>query len=438
MRVLRAPLFWLAIAAIVRVVLVQPWIWPDSHRYLSEAESLLRGAGYATDGVLETYFPPGYPVFVAAVFWVWHSLPFLVAVQIALSIASCWLIYLAVRPRGDLPAVIALAAMALHFWIALFAGAVLAETLAIFLASLLVHLLSKVEQDTTSVLVALCVGVSCMSLALTVPLMAPVGAAIVLSVAFERRKRFAFLAALFGGALLLYVPWQIHCQRAIGEMPLLTLYRFPKEAYLKRGLALWIRTWARTQDDMNAYVSAKYFDSIPDDAFASREQRSRLTSLHAQYREQLRIADKNRLSDSLDRLTLVHDRAFEAAALRRMRERPFSFHVVLPLIRSFHLWFDEPVYGDKMPIRFIGRIVWTSVSILYVLYPLLFLGTAALALLSRKPIPIAICIGTIAYTFLSAYTALGEERRNFEFIPLLLFLLFYLPARKPRRLRGSG
>ncbi len=422
----RSPLFWgLALAIVVRILLVKPWLWPDSQRYLGEAESLLRGEGYATDGTLETSLPPGYPVFVAIVFRVYHSVRFLVAVQFGLSVASCWLVYRAVLPRSRALATSALYALAMHGWIAIFAGCVLSETLGIFLTSLLACYLSRHDRSPSAV-GCLVLGLICSALPLTIPATFPLALGVALTIAWQNRTRFVQLGVFAVGNLLLLTPWGLHTYCAIGTVPL-TLYRFPPGGYIGEGLQLWMRTWVRTQRDMSAYTQAKDFDAIPDSVFSSVNERLQLNELHARWRKALMRATTIGRRDGSDALGREHDQAFRRVGERRVREDPVRFRFVLPVIRAVHLWLDEPVYGEKPPIRFVGRIIYTGASVLYVAYVVLFVSAGALAAFRARPVPIAICAGTVVYSLASGYWAIGEERRNYEFVPLLLFLLYYWP-----------
>jgi hypothetical protein len=42
---------------------------------------------------------------------------------------------------------------------------------------------------------------------------------------------------------------------------------------------------------------------------------------------------------------------------------------------------------------------------------------------------LAIVMGVLAYTLVSSYFAMSEFRRNLPFVPAILYLAYYVPAR---------
>lgn len=58
-------LCWSA-AAVTLFVFFNAGSTPDSDRFLSQADAIFSGEGFLTYGRLETWLPPGYPVFLAA------------------------------------------------------------------------------------------------------------------------------------------------------------------------------------------------------------------------------------------------------------------------------------------------------------------------------------------------------------------------------------
>src|SRR5436305_14757521 len=66
-------MLWILISLAVKLPLaacVGPHPSGDEARYTGQAHSLLSGHGFSEDGRPETSLPPGYPVFLAAVFGV--------------------------------------------------------------------------------------------------------------------------------------------------------------------------------------------------------------------------------------------------------------------------------------------------------------------------------------------------------------------------------
>jgi len=117
-----SPVFWaLTLAALVRIIVFvtpSPNGGGDSARFLYQAEALLNGRGFLWDDVPCTDLPPGYPVFLALLRSVSSSLLLVVFVQFVLSVLSCYLIYLAIRPRSERLAIAGLLAYAAYPWVA--------------------------------------------------------------------------------------------------------------------------------------------------------------------------------------------------------------------------------------------------------------------------------------------------------------------------------
>lgn len=434
-QLLKNPLTWgLLLAGVLRAVLFIPHIPPDGLRYIEQAQLLLDGESFR----LRTNVPPGYPAFLAllslgtgtpldpsslTIVWVSHVL---------MSMASCWLVYAAIRPRAPRAAVVALFCMAASPVVARLLSYLLSETFSAFLSSILVFELSRVERHGANSFRALSVGFLCVALLLTSPAAIFLAFLIWCYVAWGQRRHLKNVALLAAGSLLLMIPWQLHCYRVVGR-PLLTIY-----TSLDKSMApynLWCQTWMETQHDLGARWRPEQFHSLPDSLFASAEEREELMALYAAKFE----------LGNVD----VDLEPFRPAALRRIAEDPWQFYLFLPAKRCFSLWFDTD-YGRREAIQLLDHFPFTKgistgqtaveTTIRNVVgavgflgfngVPLVLLVVEVLGMCSRRLMPWIIVFSVAIYTIISAAEAWGEFRRNVPFYPAILFILFYAYSNK--------
>jgi hypothetical protein len=419
----------------------------------------LRGEGFVEGRGPTTTLPPGYPVFLSLAFFFWDNPPVVgLLTNFGLSFLSIWLTYAALRPRSQRYANVAAFALAAHPFLAMYVGQMSSETFGVFLVSLLVFHLSRYER-AGSLVNTFAIGFLCMAIALTSPVVVFLSAAVWLVVAFRSRQRPGQVTFLALGALVLFVPWQRHCYRAVGHLePLLygratTISTTGKSAItrnseredavnLNSGITRWIRSWLVRPTHEAIWWAPSTFDVIPADVFDSGEQRQLLGDLYRRSFLQPQTIDVN-----------AYDKAFAAAADRRIEQRPLHFYAGLPLLRGALLWIDSPYdfayidWIDQVPRLTVatfrenqasvgtGRAVLrlgrafcrAAVAGLYLAYPLGFVWLAFRTCRDRRFIPAALVLGALAYTWVSGYYAMVDCRRNLVFFPALLFLTYYLP-----------
>jgi hypothetical protein len=435
-RMLRNPAIWcLLLAGLVRTVLFIPDLTPDSWRFIFQAKSLLAGEGFLTFALQPcTSLPPGYPVFLALVhlislarFDVWILFTWIL--QLLMSLASCYLVCAAVRPKAPRAAVGAFLLMAVSPMLARLAGYILSETFSTFLASLLVLAVSRLETRGSNLFHSFFLGFLCVGLLLTAPATIVLAFLIWCYVAWSNRKSPTDLAALIVGSLILMIPWQIHCYRATGKLQptvYTSLTGHPS------GFKLWCCTWVSTQYDMGVWWHPEQFRTLPDSLFSSTKQREELTALY--YKEGSARLQDPQVSEP-----------FHAAALQRINENPWRFYLMLPTRRAFSLWFDIE-YGWSKAIQQLHRfsitdgipsghstlqvairnIIGIAGILAYNGVHLALLLIVVLGLFSRKLMPWLIVSSAAIYTVISAVTAMGEFRRDLPFYPAVLFILYYL------------
>ncbi len=221
----------------------------DAVRFLAQADSLLDGQGYAYLGKPETTLPPGYPVFLFLILKVRHSIVLVRVTELLLAVIACWLVYFAMKPRGERFACVATLAMAAHPWLGLTATGILSEPLSVFLVSLIVFGISRMEGWPKQRVWAFIIGWATGGLALTAPAAIFLCIALVIGALWLSRRDVAAVGALFAGGVLLLIPWQVHCYRATGHIQP-TLYTLNDSHFFEAGRALWIRSWSEREGDL--------------------------------------------------------------------------------------------------------------------------------------------------------------------------------------------
>lgn len=424
----------------------------DPTRFIWQADQLLAGNGYLhhpgftmhQGPVPCTSLPPGYPIFLAGLFAISRSFPFVMAVQIALSVASCWLVYAAVRPRSEFFAIVALGIMATNSWLVAYSTELMSEILGVFLMSLLIFAVARQENRHFSKKNALAIGMLAMALPLTSPATAPTSLLLLCWTLWHHRRDGEYLLFAVVGAVLVMGPWQVYCYKITGHFVprILTRYEGPGNKEARHWLNTWVRRPADFLNGANTFFwpnDTPDFSGVPDYAFSSAEERIRL--------ETLRLTDgpavRGRGQVLIDELVRITQQRHDD----NWRYR----HWQLRATRAFYLWWDTFTPKPRS-IRFLDRLSWQSfqhhradvglprailrvirgipsgviasiqaVSVAGIIVLLVF------GVLSRKPAALAIVAGLLVYVWITSTGAGSELRRNQPFFPAILFLLYYLP-----------
>ncbi len=403
---------------------------PDSFRYIKQAESLMSGRGYPSfdslGAPLASAPPPGYPIFIAAVYTIAHSDVLLRLCHLALSIVSCYLVYFSLKPRNSGVAYIALVAFAISPWTGRIMMCVLSEPLSIFLSSCVVYCLSRFELETEGPLLSIFGGLSISSLMLTAPATVPLGFALLTYLLWKKRKKKQLMTMLFLAWLAPMIPWQLDCYHRTGRIQPTIYYLLPNSAFT-RGFTQWFRTWSTGTDLSYIFGGANsLLRNAPRLAFSSEGERNKVLQWSAD------VVNAKISSEEYDRLlsNLAHE---------RVRQNRFQNYFVLPFKRAVALWSDVgPVWRWGIEKATIASLFdQVKQGILHVLFywlPSVFLVLiyhsqnlfwcylASLSLASRRWLPLLMICAVLFYTCLTAFTALCEERRNYSFYPFLFFL----------------
>lgn len=420
-----------ALALLLALLFFEPTRTPDGERFALQADDLRAGRVFAWGGAPTVSHPPGYPVFLSL-------LPRLddagrARVNVALWVASCVLLHLLLRPAGRRAALGCALALAANPWAARQASYPMSEPLALLLALLLLCAARHLSADHPFLAsLSLLTGLGASALALTAPGLLVVVAGVVASTLWNvRAERVAVVALLLGVALPM-LPWQLHCLRATGRIEWLVLAR---AGNFTAGRGLWARTWLLRESELAHVWHAERVADAPARAFRDEAERAALAQLAA-------AGDRQALDAALG------DAAERARAAAPSRVTSFT------LARAALLWLDMPALGHVQPswvlrlspatwradaaavgarrawLRLAKGLACTAAQAAYAAWALLLAWLAWRGLTSRRPLAVAIVIGTLAYTLVSAHSALGEARRNLPFAALLLAL----PALAARRL----
>jgi 4-amino-4-deoxy-L-arabinose transferase-like glycosyltransferase len=334
----------------------------DTKTYLELAQNLLDAHTYGLvilgQVVPVDVRPPGYPLFVAAVYAIFgRSDATLRVAQAIVDLAGCFLIAALAarlapeRTRGRVGlAGLWLAAMCP--FVANYAAVPLTEVLAVFLTSATLLLLVRAWQREETGGVACdrfawlgagaVAGLATLVRAESPLLLAAAGLAIGL-VCVKRRQWQRIVRTgiwLAAGLLLPLLPWGLRNWATLGHAQLLAprYAEFPGE-YVPRGFYAWTGTWlVRFRDVYLApwklEVEQILVDDLPAAAFDSPAERERVASLLDDYNESLAM-------------TPEIDDAFASLARERTRRHPLRTWLWVPLNRVATLWLTPRV--DLLP-----------------------------------------------------------------------------------------
>jgi hypothetical protein len=420
---------------------------PDWARFNDEALSMLAGQGYRTMGQLETSLPPGYPLLIATMKLLGASDWNVVALQAVLFVAACNLIYFSMHGYSRQAAIIGMGALAIHPLAVRLTGYYLSETLGLFLCASLIFLYSRIERNRAKEATVLLFGAVAVFLPLTSPALIITSFLLFALATVKLLHRRAFLVAASGiaGALVIMTPWQLHCVRSTGNIcPVLfsttqvsrLLESQPSQAASDPFL-LWFRTWSWGERDMPVLHKLD-IKSAPARAFDSEAERTAL------------IETASPIPRTVSPKQAV---MLASIAEKRRAEDPLKQYVELPAERAYNLWFDMNQIGHaqmeyvgqvfpgsllrdmstiglpRALLRCLKGVLSTLVYGLYIAYPLFALAMLYFGLRTRNVEVLLIVASVLAYTLITGYSALCESRRNVVFLPAILFLFSFLPAR---------
>jgi 4-amino-4-deoxy-L-arabinose transferase-like glycosyltransferase len=350
---------------------------------------------------------PGYPAFLAGIFWLFGAGNFkaVMLTQILIDLATCLIVAdLARRALSERAARIAFILAALCPFLANYAAAVLTETLEIFFTALALDCAAAalnrmhaagvearaepgaIDQTcrklwaTTGAAIAACI------------LLRPDGGILLAAVALylavlawrHRAARKNMADILRAGIIVVVIaltplaPWTIRNFRTLHHFqPLAPRYANETDEFVPRGFNRWVKTWIADY----ASVEEIYWN-VPGDKIDPEKLPSRAMDNPAERDETLTaIADYNQWQDMTPEL----DARLGNLAAGRIRAHPVRYYVVLPLLRAADMWLRPRTELLPPDVRWWEFHDDTKQSVIAVGFGLLNLAYVAAALLAIIP-----------------------------------------------------
>src|SRR6202140_1199422 len=391
-----------------------PTVTDDSHIYADFATNGQQHGvyGQTRGGQLEKQIVPtdtrlpGYPAFLAGIFWLFGAGNFkaVMLTQILVDLATCLLVAdLARRMVSERAARIALVLAALCPFLANYAAAVLTETLEIFFTALALACAAaaldrmqaaraqvraevRAERgalDQTYRKLWAATGAATAACILLRPdggiLLATV--ALYLAVLAWRHRADRIADILVAGIIVIVIalaplaPWTIRNFRTLHHFqPLAPRYANETNELASRGFNRWVKTWIADY----ASVEEIYWN-VPGDKIDPEKLPSRAMDNPAQRDETLAvIADYNQSQDMTPEL----DARLGNLAAERIRAHPVRYYVVLPLLRVADMWLRPRTEILPPDVRWWEFHDDTKQSVLAVAFGLLNLAYVAAGLLA--------------------------------------------------------
>jgi len=378
----------------------------DAANYFLTASNILDyGIFSGSPGPLiepDFYRPPGYSFFLFLIFKFSGKSIFLVKVfQIIISIISASIITAIAHKLSPKSAIWIFGLMMLSPFEALYAGALLSETLTSFIIILCLATLILISGPKKWIIAGLLLGLLC--LVRDIYIILPIFF-IIFYIFFSsdntKSKSLNLLALIVSFSLTL-APWTFR-NFQISES-------FVPVSDGRLGYSLWTGTWAT-----DPYWSVGVIPDFPDKAFRSSQEKTKIIEAYKRFDQDA-------------------DDLMKKIALERMKESPFSV-IKSYLLRQPYLWIGTrfDIFVLNKNYFDIGSLEWKLVKIFFYAVNTLFLLLAiygACQLLTKSiifwPIFIPILYTALIYMPLNSF----ENRYSQPVYPLLLFFAGYALSR---------
>jgi hypothetical protein len=408
---------------------------------------------------------PGYPAFLAAIFaFAGHSLRALMLAQVAVDLATCFLVALIASRLA--PAACRQRATIAAWWLAAlcpftanYTAAILTETLITFFTALTILILLEALASDSQARVAPVLASAHSSpwflggiIAGFGTLVRPETPLVLFAAGLALVGRWWSLAewpkliratVLMGlGLLLPLVPWAARNWHTLHDVQFLApRYSLLPGEFEPLGFDGWTKTWLWRFGDVYLTLwrineEPISIDDIRASAFDSPQERSRVADLLDDYSDTLTI-------------TREQDQAFGAIARERTARHPLRTYLKIPFLRSLTLWFTPrvellPFSGHLFPVSekwdedrtdFLVTLGLVLVNAFYVA-----LALAGAWMARKRPgwsfLVLFILVRTL---FFSAFVESPEPRYMLECFPALLALAAQaFCARRHLSSTGSG
>ena len=392
-----------------------PAVTDDSRSYADIARNWIRHGVYGqtqtvgqrTQVVATDTRLPGYPAFLAAIFWLFGADNFkaVLLTQILVDLLTCLIVAdMARRTVSNRAASIAFVLAAPCPFLANYSAAALTETLEIFFTALALDLavaaLDQMRQTSASASVRglwAATGAAIAACILLRPdggiLLAGVVVYLTILMTMNRADRRRRAASSVGGIALAaitvlvvglapLIPWAIRNFHTLHHFePLAPRYANEPEELAPVGFNRWVKTWMAEYASVEEIYWNVQGDKIDPEKLPSRalDEPGRETSL-------MLIADYNRTPEQ--ELTPQLDARFGELAAERIRAHPVRYYSVLPALRVADIWLRPRT--DLLPpdIRwweFNDDPKWSALAVGFGALNLLYIAGALSALLRKSP-----------------------------------------------------
>ena len=393
---------------------------------------------------------PGYPAFLAAIFWIFGVGDFraVLLAQVLVDIATCVIIGdLARRIVSDPAAKVAFVLTALCPFLASYAASVLSETLEVFFTALALDCAAVALDAIRNRKAGLlrwwaATGVATGACILLRPDGGILLAAVILYLLFLASRApaagmstgsyFAPIVIVAIFALSPLVPWTIRNSHTLHHFqPLAPRYANETDEFVPVGFNRWTKTWIAD------YVSVEeIYWNVPGEKIDPRKLPARAIDNPQQREATLGVIDD--YNDSQD-MTPDLDARFGEIAAERIRGNPVRYYAVLPALRIADMWLrprTELLPADPRWWEFHDDRKESVTAVGFGLLNLAYIVAALLAL-ARRPSVIR-CAGLLVLFLLLRSAFLGtlenpEPRYTLEGYPAVILFAASLFVNAPER-----
>jgi 4-amino-4-deoxy-L-arabinose transferase-like glycosyltransferase len=188
-------------------------LFPDGEEYDAIARSLAAGTGFEVAHAPNTFRPPGYPFFLAAIYvLVGHSYPAVKIVQSAVGALTCVMVWLiGERLFSKRVGVIASSIAAVYPFLVVYTGFLLSETVFVFLSSVFLYALVRLREEDNAWWTAFAGFIlGLMNLTRPMALLLPALLLVWAWIEFgDKRKAVVIVGIIAGMMLLPMTPWAV-------------------------------------------------------------------------------------------------------------------------------------------------------------------------------------------------------------------------------------
>jgi 4-amino-4-deoxy-L-arabinose transferase-like glycosyltransferase len=375
-----------------------PGVVTDSFVYGDIAKNWLEHGLYGLSGAAEispTYIRlPGYPAFLAAIFWIFGLEHYraVLFVQMFVDLGTCFLCAdIALKMIGHRSAKVAFVLCCLCPFLASYAAAALTETLEVFFTALALDLVVRAVERESIRDFAAC-GASCAAAILLRPdgalLLFAIDLYLLAQMLAPRFSRNGFVFSQREGhvlirdfqaavliaviAILPLIPWTVRNWRAFHHFqPLAPRYANEQGEFVPMGFNRWVKTWIADYVSVEEIYwqepgSAIDPSKLPSRAFDNPQQRTQTLALLDDYNNVLHV-------------TPALDARFEALAEARIHAHPARYYVGLPILRIMDMWSrprTELLPCDSRWWEFNDETKWSVLAVLLGVINLFYLASA--------------------------------------------------------------